>query len=91
MMARVLEVSRSGFYAWSKRQGTLGTHRARQQDLDGQVRWFHDRSRGTYGAQRITADLHAAGVDVDRKTPRPVHETPRPGGTIDQVVSETRT
>lgn len=68
MMARVLEVSRSGFYAWPKRQGTLGTRRARQQDLDEQVRWFHDRSRGTYGAPRITADLHDAGVDVDRKT-----------------------
>lgn len=68
MMARVLEVSRSGFYAWSKRRGTLGTRRARQQDLDEQVRWFHDRSRGTYGAPRITADLHDAGVDVDRKT-----------------------
>lgn len=68
MMARVLEVSRSGFYAWSKRRGTLGMRRVRQHDLDEQVRWFHDRSRGTYGAPRITADLHAAGVDVDRKT-----------------------
>ena len=91
MMARVLEVSRSGFYAWSKRRGTLGTRRARQQDLDEQVRWFHDRSRGTYGAPRITADLHDAGVDVDRKTPRPVHETPRPGGIVDQIISDTRT
>lgn len=68
MMVRVLEVSRSGFYAWSKRRGIVGRRRQRQQDLDEQVRWFHDRSRGTYGAPRITADLHDAGIDVDRKT-----------------------
>ena len=68
MMARVLDVSRSGFYAWSQRRNILGKRHARQQDLDEQVRWFHDRSRGTYGAPRITADLRDAGVCVDRKT-----------------------
>ena len=65
--------------------------RARQYDLDEQVRWFYDRSRGTYGAPRITAELHDAGVDVNRKTPRTVHETPRPGRAVDQIISDTRT
>ncbi|MGP5242549.1 IS3 family transposase [Corynebacterium flavescens] len=68
MMARALEVSRAGFYAWFQRLGIVGQRQARRDDLDAQVRWFHELSRGTYGAPRITADLHAAGIVVDRKT-----------------------
>ena len=68
MMARILEVSRAGFYAWFNRLGTISQRQARRDDLDAQVRWFHQLSRGVYGAPRITADLHAAGIVVDRKT-----------------------
>ncbi|WP_102216410.1 IS3 family transposase [Gleimia hominis] len=68
MMVRLLEVSRSGVCAWIKRRHTFSRRCARQRDLNRQVQWFHGRSRGTYGAPRITADLHAAGMRVDRKT-----------------------
>lgn len=64
-MCRVLGVSASGYYAWQCRAAS-----ARQQqdhDLLDQIRTFHHRSRGTYGAPRIHRDLRAAGVRVGRK------------------------
>ena len=64
-MCRVLGVSASGYYAW---QGRSVSARRRQDDaLLGQVRTFHQQSRGTYGAPRIHRDLREAGVRVGRK------------------------
>lgn len=39
----------------------------RQQDLDEQVHWLHDRSRGIYSVSRISADLHAVDVGATVK------------------------
>lgn len=55
LMTRVLEVSPSGYYAWCSRQPSK---RAREDaQLTERIRYYHERSRGTYGAPRIHADL----------------------------------
>jgi len=68
-MARLLGVSRSGFYDWSHRQAT-GPSAAQQRraDLTTKIRQFHDESDGTYGSPRILADLREAGETVSGKT-----------------------
>ena len=64
-MARVLGVSPSGFYAWRDREPS----RRRQCDavLKACIGNIHQRSRGTYGAPRIHAELAEDGVHVARK------------------------
>ncbi|MFA9462588.1 IS3 family transposase [Thiohalorhabdus methylotrophus] len=64
-MCRVLGVSRSGFYAWRRRQPSARERADRA--LLGQIRAIHGRSRGTYGAPRIHAELAEAGFPVSRK------------------------
>jgi putative transposase len=64
-MCRVLEVSTSGYYAWCKRSPS-----ARAQadaDLTSRMSAIHERSRATYGAPRIHAELEAEGIQVGRK------------------------
>ena len=64
-MARVLGVSPSGYYAWRRRPPSV---RARADaELRARVQAIPGRSRGTYGAPRIHAELTAAGVAVSRK------------------------
>ena len=64
-MSRVLGVSAGGFYAWCQR---ADSQRAQDDDaLLKQIRAFHRRSRGTYGAPRIHRDLRDAGRRVSRK------------------------
>ncbi len=68
-MARLLRVSRSGFYRWLARQAAgPGPQALRQQDLDRRVRHSHAASFEVYGAPRITADLHEQGYQVNVKT-----------------------
>src|SRR6478736_8844756 len=68
-MARLLRVSRSGFYAWRQRVHSEATVRAAERaDLDVKVRKAHVKSCGTYGAPRIRAELARNGTAVDRKT-----------------------
>ena len=64
-MARVLGVSPSGYYAWLKRGRSW---RALSDDvLAARVREIHERSRETYGAPRIQAELADEGTSVSRK------------------------
>lgn len=61
----VLGVSRAGFYAWRDRGES---DRAREdRRLGVLVRESFERSRKTYGAPRVHADLAAAGEHVSRK------------------------
>jgi putative transposase len=64
-VCRVLGVSASGYYAWQSRPRS-----ARAQADHGlleQIRAIHERSRGTYGAPRVHAELAAEGVHIGRK------------------------
>ena len=64
-MARVLGVSPSGYYAWRTRERSA--REASDVALSARVRAIHERSRGTYGAPRIHAELAAEGTPVSRK------------------------
>jgi putative transposase len=68
-MARLLEVSRSGYYDWANRQ-TAGPTPAQQRRaaLTDKIRTFHADSDGVYGSPRILADLREAGDTVSAKT-----------------------
>ncbi len=69
-LCRVLDVSASGYYAWAERPPS-----ARAQEdaiLLERIRAIHTRSRGTYGARRILADLRAQGVRCARKRGAPL-------------------
>lgn len=64
-MCRVLGVSPSGFWAWSKRPPS---ERARSDAaLTGEIRRIHLRSRGTYGVPRVHAELRYDGTRCSRK------------------------
>lgn len=68
-MARLLEVSRSGFYAWTNRQNRQpGPRRLAREALDAQVRQVFTESDEVYGAPRVHAQLATEGVVVDVKT-----------------------
>lgn len=64
-MCRVLGVSASGYHAWRQREASARA--VEDVELLEQIRRFHRRSRGTYGAPRLHRDLRAAGVRVGRK------------------------
>jgi putative transposase len=69
-MARLLEVSRAGYYRW-KAHADRSEPTVREQaraDLHAQIVTHHAESQGTYGSPRITADLHDAGIAVNVKT-----------------------
>ena len=64
-MCRVLEVSPSGFWAWSKRGPS---RRARSDvELTDTIRGIHEDSRGTYGVPRVHAELRDTGTRCSRK------------------------
>jgi len=65
MMARMLEVSTSGYSAWHKREPSK---RAREDAvLQQQIKTIHANSRSSYGAPRVHAELKDQGVNVGRK------------------------
>jgi transposase InsO family protein len=65
LMCRVLQVSTSGFYEWCGRPPSARSLADRA--LLEQIREVHERSRHTYGAPRICAELRASGTRVSRK------------------------
>ena len=64
-MCQVLEVSRSGYYAWLKRLPSQRTQEDEQ--LTNRIRTIYTRSKGTYGAARIHTELISVGVRLGRK------------------------
>jgi putative transposase len=64
-ICRLLGVSPSGFYAWSSRPRSKRSQA--DEILLGAIRSIHERSRGTYGAPRVHAELAAEGHRVGRK------------------------
>ncbi len=65
-LARVLGVSREGYYAW-RRRGGESARAAADQTLTTKITAVHAASRQIYGAPRVHADLAAAGVRTSRK------------------------
>ena len=64
-LCRVLQVAASGYYAWRHRPPS---RRAQANvALTEQIRALHQRSRCTYGAPRIHADLQAGQQRISRK------------------------
>jgi putative transposase len=65
LMCRVLEVSVSGYYAWSKR----APRKPRREDahLAEQVKTVFQANRRVYGSPRVHAELQAQGIACARK------------------------
>jgi putative transposase len=66
VMCELLGVSRSGFYAWERREPC---QRAREDEqLLELIRLIHRQARGVYGVRRVHAELRMShGVRVSRK------------------------
>jgi putative transposase len=64
VMCEVLEVSRSGYYAWRDRPRSARARR--EQSLRDKIHSLHAASRGTYGSPRIKRALGDAGSRVGR-------------------------
>ena len=63
-MSRLLEVSRSGFYAW---QGRKPSRRQREDErLKVAIKAVHQRSRESYGVRRLQPELAAEGFPAGR-------------------------
>lgn len=68
-MADLLTVSRSGYYAWMKReQAGPSPAQIRRVELTTKIINFHAASDRVYGSPRILADLREDGELVSRKT-----------------------
>src|SRR5260221_3107485 len=64
-MARVLGVSKAGYYAWLQRPPAAGA--TADAALMKRIKLVHASSRQTYGARRVHADLHGHGERHSRK------------------------
>jgi len=67
-MARLLEVSTSGYYRWVQHRDVTAPATQRRCDLDAKILSFHKDSRDTYGEPRVTKDLHEDGETVSHNT-----------------------
>ena len=64
LMARVLGVSRSGYYAWVNRSPSERSKR--DEAMKPLIRIAHRESRGTYGPRRLQTHLAASGTVLGR-------------------------
>ena len=65
LLCRVLQVSRSGFYASRKRAEAPRTRQ--DQKLALEIAAIHAQSRGCYGSPRVHAELRERGQRTGRK------------------------
>jgi putative transposase len=61
-MCRMLGVSESGYHAWRKRPAS--TRAQENARLEVEIKAAHDRTRQTYGPERLQADLADNGIRV---------------------------
>ena len=64
-MCKILGVSRSGFYAWLKREPSKQAKE--NEELSSNIVEIFQANRSTYGSPRVTVELAARGFEVDRK------------------------
>ena len=64
-LCRTVGCSRSGFYDWAKRPPSA--HAVRDEHLAGLIEKIHVRSRRTYGAPRVHAELRRLGERCSRR------------------------
>jgi putative transposase len=62
LLCRVLEVTTSGYYAWVKRPVTI--RQREEMRLELEIHAAHNRTRQTYGPERLQRDLFDNGVVV---------------------------
>ena len=62
LLCRVLEVTTSGYYTWVKRPVTV--RQREEMRLELEIRAAHNRTRQTYGPERLQRDLSDNGVVV---------------------------
>jgi putative transposase len=65
ILCRVLEVSRSGYHAWVRREPSK--RKVADARLAAEAAAIHRRSRATYGSPRVHAELASRGHRVGRK------------------------
>lgn len=80
-----LDVSRSGFYSWEKREASTRYHE--DQQLLKRITRIYWRSQGRYGSPRVFKELLKQGVNVGRKR---VERLMREAGLKGRVVRVTR-
>lgn len=66
MMCDMLEVTRSGYYAWRDRAPSVRA--ARRDELIERIRVVHQQSRRSYGSPRVHVELKHSGVNVCENT-----------------------
>ena len=65
LLCAVLDVSRSGYYAWKARPTSL--RETANAELTAEIRASHMAARGAYGSPRVLRDLKAKGRRVGKK------------------------
>lgn len=65
VLCEVLEVSRSGFYAWRKR--STSQRQREDETLVKHIRAACKQGNGAYGSPRVTAELRMTGITVGRR------------------------
>ena len=66
MLCRLLQVSEAGYYAWRRRLPSPRTQENARLSIE--IKLAHDRTRQTYGPERLQAELadHGIHAGVDR-------------------------
>lgn len=70
MMARVLLVSRSGYYSWLDNREMVSWRMLQRESIDALVKTAFEAGKGRYGAERIFYDLAEQDNPLDIKTIR---------------------
>lgn len=66
-LCTVLNIARSSFYYWKATVADRAARDAADAALAARIRVVHAAHDGTYGAPRVTAELHEGGERVNRK------------------------
>jgi transposase InsO family protein len=66
-LCEIVGVARSSFYYWRATAPDRAARDAADRQLAHRIRQVHTAHDGTYGAPRITAELHDTGLAVNRK------------------------